>query len=306
VVFLVDTQLYAQWTPINYNVTYFLNGATGTTPTETTKVIDQKFYLAASTGLEKSGYTFGGWSDGTSTFNSGAEYTMGSANITFVAQWDPEVFTITYDINSGSGTPTRSSDVYKVGDAPIVLPDRGTLNRTGYTFGGWSETNSGTDIGTTYEPTKNTTLYAVWVPKTFTITYNPNGASGTPSVTSDSYTTGDVGKELPTVGTMVKTGHDFLGWATTASATAPNVNSPFTTPESITLYAVWSAKNYTITYVLDGGDSALPTESDKAYNSTFTLAAAATRPPSADHAWAFVAWNDGTNRLSIGHDLPRW
>lgn len=71
-----------------YAVTYVLgDGATGTVPTETGKIAGAKFTLAAATGLANGDKVFDGWSDGTTKYAAGAEYTMPAHAVTFTAQW---------------------------------------------------------------------------------------------------------------------------------------------------------------------------------------------------------------------------
>ena len=80
--------LYAQWTDATmYTITYDANGGTGTAPTESDKLADATFTVADGTALSKDGFTFNGWSDGTSVYAAGVTYTVGSSNVTLTAQW---------------------------------------------------------------------------------------------------------------------------------------------------------------------------------------------------------------------------
>lgn len=89
-----STTYYAQWAQ-EYTVTYALDGGSGTLPTSVDRIAGEKFNLAASTGLTKTGYTFGGWNDGTTTTAAGAQYTMTAANTTLTAVWTPIPVTLT-------------------------------------------------------------------------------------------------------------------------------------------------------------------------------------------------------------------
>ena len=301
VTFNSNTQIFAKWNPISYTVTYNLNSGTGTAPTQGTRTIGQTFKVAAATGITRTGHSFGGWSDGASTYQPDSDYTVGSNNVVLLAQWNLDSYTITYSANNGTGSAARTSDTFIFGSAAIVLPGRGTLARTGYSFAGWATSSGGTAIVGTYTPTQSATLYAVWSPNTYTITFNGNGATGSPASSTTTYTTGASGLALTnTQGTLAKIGHDFAGWATSANGTA--VNTPYTTSESLTLYAVWTPIGYTVTYDLAGGNSSLPVQATQNFNQTFTLAAAATRAANTDpvHDWAFVAWSDGSNQYSAG------
>jgi uncharacterized repeat protein (TIGR02543 family) len=79
--------LTAQWTPITSPVTYALGGGTGTLPTQSAVPNGGTFSVASGTGLTRPGYTFAGWSDGSTTYQASATYTMGSSPVTLTAQW---------------------------------------------------------------------------------------------------------------------------------------------------------------------------------------------------------------------------
>ena len=86
--------LHALWAQ-EFSVTYALDGGAGTLPTSDDRIQGEKFNLAASTGLTKKGYTFGGWNDGTTTYNAGAQYTMGGSAVTLTAVWNEIPVTLT-------------------------------------------------------------------------------------------------------------------------------------------------------------------------------------------------------------------
>lgn len=81
--------LDAHWVDV-YTVTYSLNEGTGTLPTQDPCAEGETFTCASSEGITKEGKVFGGWSDGTNTYEAGATYTMGSANVTLTAVWNDE------------------------------------------------------------------------------------------------------------------------------------------------------------------------------------------------------------------------
>jgi uncharacterized repeat protein (TIGR02543 family) len=183
---------YAKWTAVNYTFTYNANSGSGSVPTETSKQITQTVTVKANTGsLERAGYTFSGWntaSNGTGdNYLSGSLFTVEAANVVLYAKWTANTYTITYNANGGSGSAQRSSanvasDNFTTGGSPVVLPDAGTLTRTGYTFGGWntSAAGTGTDYAATntYTTVSNVIFYAKWNPITYTITYNGNSSDG--------------------------------------------------------------------------------------------------------------------------------
>lgn len=88
-----DDQLYAieliAGAATTHSVTYALNGGTGTTPTQADVAEGAKFTLHdGTTGITApASKEFDGWHDGTTKYAGGAEYTMGTSNVTLTAQW---------------------------------------------------------------------------------------------------------------------------------------------------------------------------------------------------------------------------
>ena len=111
----------------------------------------------------------------------------------------------------------------------------------------------------------------------YTLAYNANGGSGAPSNQTGSntgtspYYTFTVSSTVPT-----KAGHTFLGWSTSDSATSASYvgGNSFTVTSSgtTTLYAVWKANTYTVSYNANGGTGA-PSAQTKTYNVSLTLSA---------------------------------
>ena len=146
-------------------------------------------------------------------------------------------YTIKYNANGGSGAPGNQT---KWKDQTLTLS--GTKpTRTGYSFLGWSTSSSATSAaysaGGSYTANSAATLYAVWKANTYTIKYNANGGSGAPGNQTKTY---GVTLTLSSV-KPVRTNYTFLGWSTSASATAPTylAGGSYTTNAAATLYAVW-------------------------------------------------------------------
>ena len=162
-----DITLYAKWTLTHYTVTYDLNGGTGTTPPPQTVEPGASVTLASGNGITKPGFTFGGWNakaDGTGTnYNANASFTPES-NITLYAKW-PGTFTVSFDLNGGSGTKPPAQSVTEGGS--ITLPGgSGITMDGGLVFNGWNTKADGTGNGynaeTAFKPEGNITLYVRW------------------------------------------------------------------------------------------------------------------------------------------------
>lgn len=178
-------------------------------PTETEKTTDN------------SGYTNGGYSGGSSSGASG-------------------VYTISFNPNGGEGA---ISGISAEAGQYVVLPSAETAAKSivkkGYRLIGFSDNTEILYPLYHYKmPYQNVTLFAVWEPDMFTVTYNSNGGTGQVSRAEVKY--GD-SVPLPTDIPVYKDGLFLSGWA--QSESAKTALKTLTMPaENLTLYAVWSKK----------------------------------------------------------------
>ena len=79
--------LTAQWTAV-FSVTYSQGLGSGT-PSSATAFYPESYELILDSdeGISRSGFTFGGWNDGSAAYQPGDTYTVGTRNITLTAQW---------------------------------------------------------------------------------------------------------------------------------------------------------------------------------------------------------------------------
>lgn len=126
-----------------------------------------------------------------------------------------------------------------------TVQSAGTLVKTGSTFTGWNTAAGGTGTpyaaGATFTITTNTTLYAQWTTSTpsttYTVTYDPNGGTGTVPADATAYTSGSTVMVLASPA-PTRSGYTFGGWSLSAGGTAVTM---FTMPASnTTLYAQWT------------------------------------------------------------------
>ena len=88
-VFTSNTVAYAHWrstVATYYNVTYDLNGGSGTVPSEISVIGGGSFTVDPCTGT-KSGYTFIGWSDGVEAYQPGSIYIVEDSDVVLTALW---------------------------------------------------------------------------------------------------------------------------------------------------------------------------------------------------------------------------
>ncbi len=103
---------------------------------------------------KRTGYTFAGWYNGAIAFNFATPIT---SNITLIAKWKVNTYTVKFNSNGGSAVISKSTSYNSV----ITEPTKPT--KTGYTFVGWYTTASGgTAIKFPYTVKCNVTVYAHW------------------------------------------------------------------------------------------------------------------------------------------------
>lgn len=240
-----DHDLYAQWQAHKYTVKFNANNGSGSMPNQAfTYGMAQT--LSANT-FTRSGYTFGGWNtkaDGTGTAytNTASVKDLTSQNgatVTLYAQWVARPYTIKFYANGGSGTmPDQVAEFDKV-----ITLSKNQFTRAGYTFLGWAKSAGATTheyidqqdvVNLAQSGTVN--LYAIWAEKTYTVTFDYNGGSGSPQSTLVVYN-----KPYGTLPTYPRRdGYLFNGWYTAASGgTRVYPTTTVTQQANHTLYAHW-------------------------------------------------------------------
>ena len=229
----------------------------------------------------------------------------GNANKTIYAGWYAQGYTISY--NSNGGTGSMASDVVKTGGTVTIKANEFT--KKGYTFAGWTTKSDGTDDGYNwtgwsgtwnyvngqYGISNNTLkLYARWTPKSYTISYNSNGGTGT--MTSDTVSTG--GKATIKSNTFAKTGYKFVGWTTKSDGTDdgygwnPGWSGTWNydngqygiANDKLVLYARWD-NHFTVTYNDNGGSGCSSSSKTVTYGSTYGTLCTPTR-----EGYIFAGW----------------
>ncbi len=233
-----DATLYAVWMD-NPSITYFPNGGTGGAVIEYHKS-GEKAIINGSL-FTRDGWGFSSWNtaeDGNGTkYATGQEITL-TESLTLYATWTQNKVTLTYDANGGKG----SIEVVTVAPGISVTLDSGSsLIRDGYSILSWntSEDGSGTGyaLGSSLTITSDTTLYAVWV-KDVTLSYNPNGGSG--SIDGAAVTPGTKVTLSDGIG-FEYADYTLVSWCTSSDGKGSlyGLGSSVVISSDTTLYAVW-------------------------------------------------------------------
>ena len=239
-----DRTYTANWQVIEYTITLLDMDGAGTSEV-LVYTVEQPVTLPTPT---REGYAFLGW-----TVNSdmAPQLTVvlpqGSiGNRTYTANWELTGYTITMDLNGGSG---ETALLYTVIDDDFALP---TPTRNGYEFVGWTGegiTMPQTSVKIPKGSTGNKAYTANWqVIKYTIITLLEGGNAG--SSGAYAYTV----EETFTLPTPTRKGYTFFGWTGEGITTPqPNVTIPKGSTGDKTYIENWVLKGYYITMDLNGG-----------------------------------------------------
>ena len=255
----VTVSLYAIWTPINYILKLVTNNGTGLYM-NFTLTYDQIFYLSTLMP-SRPGYTLAGWS--TSPSATSPQYSptqpvskLGTSEnqvITLYAVWTVDNYTVTFDSTGGSGVPSITR---QYGKTLGTLP---TPTKIGYTFKGWfTEPSGGTQVNASTVVKGNVTYYAQWTPIKYYLKLVNNDGTATNRNIQLEYGTGySLSNYQP-----ARSGYTLAGWSTSSTATSPQYSSTQTVTnltsnpnQTVTLYAVWRVRTYTISFNSSGGSN---------------------------------------------------
>lgn len=210
-----------------------------------------------------------------------------------------------------------------------------TLNGNGATVPGTTKIYTKYRTGVYADQSCTTSISQITIPqRKYTVSFNGNGGTSGASYLAASYVFGEysngyitntgaipdpvngIASAFITNGTLtaqwgsgsvtlpsaIREGYIFNGWYTAASGGTKigNANASFTPTSSLTLYAQWTIKTYTVTYSANGGTGA-PASQTKTHGTNLTLASG--RPTRT--GYTFTKWNtkadgSGTNYASGG------
>lgn len=193
------------------------------------------------------------------------------------SKWQDEVNGISYSpgqIYSGPNDLTLTLYRYNTPDnvyGGFYLPEP-TINKTGHTFKHWNTSSTGTgqsyNAGDYYAPTESGSLFAIWEPITYTVSYNVNGGLGAPAnqikyygepltlsgtkpskenTSSNIITNLKINEttDYSTITTSKITSYSFKEWNTQSNGSGVSYqpSSQYTTNASLNLYAQYSISN---------------------------------------------------------------
>jgi hypothetical protein len=180
----------------------------------------------------KEGYTFIGW-------EPMLPETMPAEDITCVAQWEINQYTINFDSADGTTVEPITQDY----NSAIITPE--VPFQEGHTFVGWEPKLPET------MPAEDITCVAQWTINQYTITFDSAGGTLVNAITQD-YNSEITAPEAP-----IKEGYTFIGWEPKLPGIMP--------AEDMLCVAQWEINQYTITF--DSADGTLVDPVTQDYNS---------------------------------------
>ena len=225
--------------PITYTVSFDANGGE-VKDAELPNTFDKDYSL---TTASRYGYTFDGWytaKNGGTKVTEDTQMTR-AENHTLYAHWTARTHKVVFD---GNGSTSGSMD-----DLDVTYDTKANptcrFEKTGYSFAGWSYTKDGDVVDDLSGKVDTVTVYAIWKPNTYKVTFVTNGKS------EEKYFTYDK-KEVILAKTSDE--YDFAGWVMDKERVIPvekRASEPisytpgevtWTIAKDTTLYAAWYKK----------------------------------------------------------------
>ncbi len=237
--YLANTTFVADWTQINYSITYAFND--GVTPNQTVEGYHYGEPIVLITEPTWIGHTFNCWKCNGKIMHAGDIFEF-TDNVEFVADWTTDTYTLTFKYNNGDevkGTAATADleQTYVYGQN-IALPDE--PSKTGYTFDGWYIGENKLTGASQYKYTGNKQAIAKWIAKEYDVTFNLNDDEGTVSGPWK-YT---YGEQIVFPSDPTKTGYTFDAWFKGTQRLTSSAKLDVT--ESIVIDAKYNKKVYTV------------------------------------------------------------
>lgn len=185
---------------------------------------------------------------------------------TFYGSWTPNVYTIVFNANGGTGSMPVQQAVY---DRPFTLPFC-TLTRTGYPFRGWATSKDGDvmyadgAVVTNLVMEGTCTLWARWGEAgDYTVVFHGNGGSAQGDQTETRQKLEYDKMEYLAGNPFERDGWTFVGWATNEVTAAAGAwvyedcarvsNLTANVEMEVDLYAVWTGLTYRVVFKVGAG-----------------------------------------------------
>lgn len=220
----------------------------------------------------------------THTVSTAANSDPNKLNVTITCYWKNNGWN--YDINNVSAWVYFGSQSYQVKNAGSINSTSGnyvSVSCGSHTFIVNKSTSASsvscyakiTSASSYVSGTKTSTATNVTIPAkaSYKVTFNDNGGSGAPAAQTKWHGTNlTLSSTVPT-----RSGYSFQGWGTSSTDTTVDykAGATYSANEAKTLYAIWKAGAYTVTFNDNGGNlGSVPSTMSKTHGTTLTLSSA--------------------------------
>lgn len=294
----------------SYEIVFFNGGQKDkTVPVKYQQDISNQDYTPTTPPVGKTDHTFSGWyeDEECSLQFVFAGETMPAHNITLYAGWDGRDYTVTAHGKSDHAEIVEKGDTVSPDLFASVIPDVGE----GETFMGWTEQQGSTRLfNFATQITRDIHLYPVIMDgKTYKLTYDANGGTGTVPEDTNKYAKGTYARVVSGSG-LTRKDMIFLGWSPDQTAVSPAYypGGSVKINDNTTLYAVWGTPTgkAAITYHSNFDSDKTRKSEEKPINSLITVEGYGDLPSRT--GYEFTSWNtasDGNGTAYAAGDTVR-
>lgn len=244
-----DRSYAATWTPINYSITYTLNGGSVSGNPAVYTIESGSFTLNNPT---RTGYDFAGWTGTglteatqTVTVNKGA-YGVRS----YTATWTPITYSIKYHLNGGTSSGNPTAYTIESGDLKLTNPTKKGYDFEGWTLSGDESGEISSDVTIPTGTTGELEYIANWKLTIYTISYDLKAGTVSPDNPA-AYT---IESDTFTLNNPLKDCYTFEGWTgTSLDALSKSVTITESSTGDREYTANYTPITYALSYDLQGG-----------------------------------------------------
>ena len=276
-----DQTFTAQWAIKTFTVTFDMNGLDEFLGIPALGTIEVPYGSTYTTNTGIDGRLFNlmdaydrGYSSGWYTEPEGGKrvyyYNTVTEDHTLYCRWSKSTYTISWYKYENDSTPHYKQTAEW--GTPVEIPEDPTHWMTGYVFAGWDR-----EIPETI-PIGSVNICATWKPAQYKVTLDPMGAE-----LKDNEKTFTYGEKFGDLPVLSREGYTFGGWYYYYASGKIYVKSTDSVLSDMTLFADWTANQYTITFQSTGDSTIAPIKAD--YGTAITPPADPTRVGYTFNGW---------------------
>lgn len=266
-----DLNLHAKWTPTSIYMD-LKNMIGATYDGESRYNVESGVVTLAN--ANKIGYVFDGWFEDSAYKKQVTEFTASEYGVDnpfgAYAKWTAVSYKVTYILNDNTLCPATNSNPVTATIEDVI--DLENPTRIGYYFDGWynNSSYSGSNVTTLKNTINDITLYARWRERTYNITYSNCDFEGVNI--ANLKTTFKVSSSGTTLGNVTRTHYVFDGW-TLNGEIVKKIGMPSNpeTCDDLTLVALWSPKQYTLSLSANGNRATIYYDIEQFVDGFYTL-----------------------------------